>query len=1266
MSLLTNKRISLLKNILNLRIIPNNENESSIDILLAVLLTKFDKRNNLDCITEYVESWLLTHFDTSYGTDNFIMSNPKNWQYLFESLNMTKDIDVDNDLECILISQLILSLCKISIINLQKLANSPEVRSILQKCIFAFKYDNDNGLSIPIETKKLIELYSKLISVTCSTKEVMDIVSELPSNISFKIFEHMCFYMSNLSLMNHIIFENYCNHIVLQKGVEIQIKNITIQLWLELNNIIHNRILTLDGDLIIEIQDGKLCLCNHEFIIGLFDSFTFDSKVLYQISLCYEYSNNEYSLYVNGDLKHQLAIFKNTIPKVTYVDVGSTTCSFKLYALNIWSMKMTEDVIKVTYNLGPTYNPQMSSNDQYWGIIRNFQDDYLEILYFKMESTNLSLEEFYQHLKSLTLKNLVFHYDLENTIEQFRKHSTLVELNCDYGNKLNLAKSYFLYTDNLQSKLITINIFKIIVFNIQLAKNQEIILQYTTLLINLCNDPKLLLFFQKSVGFDLLAHILYQSYIENFKKGLSIEFLNLFLQFCGWNFVNIENSMLKNIEAYQHLITNLDLWLKPLKSHENGNTELLRYIFFHISMFQDGNKYRKYNSVRLKKLDVFTTLCFYLYHNKNQIFQEIDNTIVFTLHNLIINDSSKENCTFIWQIIILSLENDKLHNISVFVDSLDCATKHCKTVNDYSVWNTISINLLFSIIISMNLKGLKISVLLKILFQKLSVEKTLCKNFLKQNGINLLFGVLTKCNINCLFDILPMMLKFSTNIDICKSFYMDNAVDFQYSDFGSRLPFLCLCLKLVEWMVHSSMQISPEKNVPKFLHIFLSKIIDFVGSDENSNINNSMLLPYLSSLLFTLLNLNNPELYQDTSKILINFISARVIKAIKLKQDIRVQLENLCGFRTYFDRDYLKMHSLQNSDFLDLIFVQIILPHVLKELLVDELKLISELENNIQMIKNILELFDKLKSYYMLITDSSTIITQSYELLFICGEIILPMNPPSTKLLSKYSMLLSYFLIYYCSMVLNNNINIWNISDREMFDLNLVKYQSSIYGVSSHNNLHAVIQYLLFVLIYRLCLGQSSKMLIPAIRALLIFNYERLGDLIKTVDQSNELIKNCFEEFLLSDEEVILSKTDTIVDLVLNDTTLSFYRKKVNEYSNVWSKTDQILKEDLNKIILERQQRYNDFSRSKSDMLNMSLIENTKEKIKIINDMLLKKCNNYLIKIQEGRKIQENRKRQINFEIRHLWDMRDRKKINNMTIDNEENSERMRLKIVPW
>lgn len=174
MSLLTNKRISLLKNILNLRIIPNNENESSIGILLTVLLTKFDKRNNLDCITEYVESWLLTHFDTSYGTDNFIMSNSKNWQYLFESLNMTKDIDVDNDLECILISQLILSLCKISIINLQKLANSPEVRSILQKCIFAFKYNNDNGLSIPIETKKLIELYSKLIYLSCFTKRIYE------------------------------------------------------------------------------------------------------------------------------------------------------------------------------------------------------------------------------------------------------------------------------------------------------------------------------------------------------------------------------------------------------------------------------------------------------------------------------------------------------------------------------------------------------------------------------------------------------------------------------------------------------------------------------------------------------------------------------------------------------------------------------------------------------------------------------------------------------------------------------------------------------------------------------------------------------------------------------------------------------------------------------------------------------------------------------------------------------------------------------------
>ena len=1266
MSLLINELIDLLKSILNLETISNNENTLSIDVLLTKLLTEYDKACNSIYVTEYVELWLITYFDISYKTDNFIMSNVKNWQDLFDSLKVIESIDVENDMTQILISQLILSLCEISIINFQKLAISSELRSILQTCIFDSKFTDDSRNSVPIQIKNMIKIYSLLLAVTCSTIDIMSIINTLPSNIAFMIFDNICCNMNNLSLVNQIIFENTHHHIKFQNDVDPQTKNITIQLWVELNNTTHQRMLTLDTDLIIEIQNGKLCLRNEEFILGVFDNVDFESHHLYQISLSYICNKNKWILYVNDELKQCFTIYSSRIPIISSVELGSPSCSFRLYSLNIWSLEMTSDMVKVTYQLGPAYKPTISSNDQCWGLLRNFPQGYLETLYFLTESTYLAFEEFQQHIKNLTLENLLFYYDLEDTIQQFGKANPPFHLTFPYGNESSLAKTYFLYTENIQAKLITVNIFKVIIFQLQLTKSPDLIFQYTSLILDLCKDPTLLLFFQKSVGFDLLAHILYQTYVKNYQKGLSIEFLHLFLQFCGWNDENIELSMLRNSNAYQHLILNFDLWIYPCKIQNNKNIELVRYIFFHLSMLQDSNKYREYNGIELKKIYVFPTICYFLYVNENEMFNELTDSLVSTLYTLVINDSSRMNYNLIWQIIIISLENDKLYNIELFINVLDRVLNHTQTLKNHSFFNILSVDLLLYVASHMSHKHLRITALVKLLLQQFSLDERLYKKFLVQNGIRLLFSFLTRYHVDSLFDILPILFSFATSRDMHGSLGTDNFHDYHSIDFGSRLPFVYLSLDLAEWMVYNSKQMSPKKDFPEFLNIFVEEIITYIDSLKNRIINKLKLLPYLSSLLFTLVNLDSPETYQDISKRLVNFLSNLVIGIVKCKQDTEIQLSILWGYESYFDNEYLKTYEIQDCNFIDLIFVESILPHVLSELLSNELSLMSELEENTVMIKNIFDLLNGLNNYLVLITYNPVIIRQVYELLFVCGEVVLSMNPASTNLVSRYSMLLSNFSKNYCRMVLNKDLNDWSNSDREIFDSNLVKYQSSIYGSNSQKNIHDVTQYLLFALLYRLCLGESSKMLIPAIRTLLVFNYENLGDLIVKPYQNCEFLKIYLGNFLSSNDEVILDNISTMSDSILNECVTSFYQKEANSYANRWFYTNPITKDGSNELILERKHCYANFNKLESEKLNKLLIECVKRKTKVVNDNILKKFNNYFIETQECKKTQENRKSQINFEIRHLRDIWDKKRLNNMTICNEENSERMRHKVVPW
>lgn len=83
------------------------------------------------------------------------------------------------------------------------------------------------------------------------------------------------------------------------------------------------------------------------------------------------------------------------------------------------------------------------------------------------------------------LINLVLHHDLRTATEQFGESSPLFQLDFNYGNEINFILTYFLYIDSsLQSKLIIANFFKIVVIRNQLINLCDIILQYTTLLLN--------------------------------------------------------------------------------------------------------------------------------------------------------------------------------------------------------------------------------------------------------------------------------------------------------------------------------------------------------------------------------------------------------------------------------------------------------------------------------------------------------------------------------------------------------------------------------------------------------------------------------------------------------------------------------------------------------------------------------------------------------------------------------------------------------------
>ena len=104
------------------------------------------------------------------------------------------------------------------------------------------------------------------------------------------------------------------------------------------------------------------------------------------------------------------------------------------------------------------------------------------------------------------------------------------------------------------------------------------------------------------------------------------------------------------------------------------------------------------------------------------MFNELTDSIVSTLYTLVINDSSRMNYNLIWQIIIISLENDKLYNIELFINVLDRVLNHIQTPKNHGFFNILSVDLLLYVASHMSHKHLRITALVMLLLQQFSLD----------------------------------------------------------------------------------------------------------------------------------------------------------------------------------------------------------------------------------------------------------------------------------------------------------------------------------------------------------------------------------------------------------------------------------------------------------------------------------------------------------------------------------------------------------------
>ncbi|CDF88856.1 ZYBA0S03-03488g1_1 [Zygosaccharomyces bailii CLIB 213] len=969
--------------------VSDQELDSSVEDHLAEIITNYkcpsdgDEDNELDrkgCeLHSYVDSELSIRFQLSNTDNSFEIYAQEEWVRLLE-----------NRWDCIEYAvslQIIVSLAGVSLLNKMNLAKINNLKSSLLERLES----ETNGDMNPFVKGRLTELCYQVLAVDCKPTDLLRLYKQFDDDFTSYILNSLAAQISDPLSQNYLQFEN--TYKVCRPSTR-ELRG-TLQFFVEFNNVISNRLATIGKNVYLEIKEGQFCISNDEFIIGLFEDFEFEPALFYSLTLTID--NNVLSLYVDGRRISELSLLEDSITSTNHIELGSMICSFKLFRFVIYEDVLSAESIKIIYALRNTFRESFDSNFDVPGLMVKLGDAFLERLTSTPSPSRVSLKDIFKQIGQLKREHILIILDPsdESGLHIFDKSSSSVHIKLqgieDSSDDLGVGKCLYYKGANLISMFSSVNCFRFIFCAVQDCQNFDMLYSFLSHLMTLLRNDCLRNWFEKDFGFPMLSHILVTKVIRKVGRSLPIQFLNLFQEYCGWDFSNISNSFIGDEVAYRNLILNFDLWYcySSTDGESFAGVEIIRFLFFQISSLLGSSHYQKFNSQKLISLDLLENIC-YLQHffsekyGSPNVFYELKTDLTNVYLSLLKENVTKANVQWLLQFSYFELKSGIFENAEVAMNAVDLLfTEFLKIGDSGSVQvftDSVSPKFLLMVLDEvLNNKGNPahcLNILFKLLFRKPLVFK----NFIKSNGMDLLFDILKNTETSYYESLICLLYARSLgNYDMVPG--PGNFAEFEDDQSVFELEVLMkepfyLAIDLLEWAVINDIRMSNPSELNDLIAIFLSRLSSLLKNPQNCNIFDprvSPLIMKLNSFFITLTKPQNTSIYESSSEMIKDVICGGMLRAIKAMNffDFEKYLEALTNSCKY-DSNATAIELGLDSNFFEASFLNNFFVEIYNKLNDSEFTLESELTKNPLMLSNLVMFFDKFKRKILTIKFSTS------------------------------------------------------------------------------------------------------------------------------------------------------------------------------------------------------------------------------------------------------------------------------------------------------
>ncbi|CCH42461.1 Beige protein [Wickerhamomyces ciferrii] len=751
----------------------------------------------------------------------------------------------------------------------------------------------------------------------------------------------------NTKNTNHLHFKNSSVKVPVSY-VSSPSNGYTNQFWIKFNNLEKSDFFRDISGTILRLDDGNLCLIHKNRLLVKFESFQFEEGRYYHIVLLHQLAKlsngnaikGKVKLFINGEFIEQERLIYSTkdfnfhdnpgAEVSSFITIGSNTCDFEIAKLLIVNEVQAIEWILLSYYLGIEYQGDFSDDTliKFLSIYERTRFN-LKLLESKNNiDGDLSLEDL--NLKIIR-SNLLLNITAGNSLseELFERGNDYLTANS--SSLLTISGSIYHYqATNISEVFYSIGSLQLFLKLLFAINDMDVLYNTLSIFFKLVNSNwKFAMEVETISGYQLIATILKLKRNE-FKQSLDLRFLDLILDFCGYNFASPYHSAIINPLAYEALILDFHIWKPFNEEFKQSDLELSKNLIFQFQVFAKDCKYSSFNSLKLKKMKVVKKLLTFLTQSffSPEMEDNVFDTLLIMVKTSLFPDTVKSLSSFVVHAL-----NEGNESAAVLVLRVLAAVFLDPLISNVSYWRKLfgapSLKWIL-LVLQLGKKNKEVVDIALSLSMKifLMVRKSF-DLFYKNNGLKILFSSLRDVKLD----------KRELNI-LVKGSFGHYQYDLNFQKLDSELsehlaqydkliiPELhYMILDLLEWTIlHDIFQTSTQQEISGLIDSYtalISKISEESKGIEKFFQNDKQFINKLCNIIILVTKPQNTTIYFDSAEKIIQFLSSVILSKI-FKGDAS-------GLEAYIN-SFLQKNDDETSDSTRTLFLSFVFPKVLKHL----------------------------------------------------------------------------------------------------------------------------------------------------------------------------------------------------------------------------------------------------------------------------------------------------------------------------------------------